>query len=272
MQKERPKPPAFVTAHLGGAEGNRVITMSDDRQNVVDMAGTRVDDDHLLSMYVDNELDAERTIALVSRLRNEPALRARLEVMEANDQRVRTLFAESDNHVPEHLAPMVAAENVSVLGMTRRWQRWASVAVAASFATAMALVVDLNQTDVFKPMSMDPQLATALEQSPSRATGWDVLDGDRQFRSVLTFPAADGRWCREFLMSQSESHWRGVACRDGGEWVNQVVGSEIFLEQETQYRPAGAGDSEQVARFIDETATDVALGPQQEAALIASGW
>ena len=87
--------------------------MSDDRQNVVDMAGTRVDDDHLLSMYVDNELDAEQTIALVSRLRNERSLRARLEVMEANDQRVRALFAESNNHVPEHLAPMVAAENVS---------------------------------------------------------------------------------------------------------------------------------------------------------------
>ena len=28
--------------------------MSDDRDNVVDMAGTRVDDDHLLSMYIDN--------------------------------------------------------------------------------------------------------------------------------------------------------------------------------------------------------------------------
>ena len=98
--------------------------MSDDRQNVVDMDRTRVDDDHLLSMYVDNELDAERTIALVSRLRNELGLRARLEVMEANDQRVRKLFVESDNLVPEHLAPMVASENVSVLGATRRWQRW----------------------------------------------------------------------------------------------------------------------------------------------------
>ena len=272
MQKERPKPSAFVAAHLGGAEGNRVIMMSDDRQNVVDMAGTRVDDDHLLSMYVDNELDAGRTIALVSRLRGEPALRARLEVLEANDQQVRKLFVESVNQVPEHLAPMVVAENVSVLGATRRWQRWASVAVAASFATAMALVVDVNQTNVFNPMAMDPQLARALEQSPSRATGWDILDDDRQFRSVLTFPAADGRWCREFLLSQSESHWRGVACRDSGQWVNQVVGSEVFLKQETQYRPAGAGDSGQVARFIDETATDVALGPQQEATLIASGW
>ena len=44
--------------------------MADDRDNVVDMAGTRVDDDHLLSMYIDNELDAERTIALITRLRN----------------------------------------------------------------------------------------------------------------------------------------------------------------------------------------------------------
>ena len=220
--------------------------MSGDRQNVVDIPGTRVDDDHLLSMYVDNELDAERTIALISRLRSEPALRERLEVMEANDKRVRQLFTQSDKQVPEHLAPLVAAENVAVLGMTRRWQRWASVAVAASCAIAIALVVDLNQTDVFNPMAMDPQLAKALEQYPSRATGWDTLDAERQFRSVLTFPAADGRWCREFLLSQSESHWRGVACRDGSEWVNQVVGSEVFLEQESQYRPAGAGDSEQV--------------------------
>ena len=74
--------------------------MSDDRQNVVDMAGTRVDDDHLLSMYVDNELDAERTIALISRLRSEPALRARLEVMEANDKRVKQLFALSGIKFP----------------------------------------------------------------------------------------------------------------------------------------------------------------------------
>ena len=75
--------------------------MSDDRQNVVDMAGMRVDDDHLLSMYVDNELDAERTIALVSRLRNEPGLRTRLEVMEANDRRVRRFLLSPTIRFPD---------------------------------------------------------------------------------------------------------------------------------------------------------------------------
>lgn len=246
--------------------------MTDDRQNVVDMAGTRVDDDHLLSMYIDNELDAERTIALVERLRAEPALSERLSAMECNDVAVRTLYTQADQDIPEHLAAMVQADNVVVVSFAQRWQTWATATAAASCAAIIALVVNFNQSTDLNPMTMDTLLADSLETSRSSAAGWESLGDDRQFRSVLTFPAADGRWCREYLLAQEGSHWRGVACRDEGQWVNQVVGSEVFLEQETQYRPAGVDDSETVARFIDETATDVALGPQQEAALISSGW
>lgn len=247
------------------------MNMSDDHQNVVDMAGTRVDDDHLLSMYIDNELDAERTISLVTRLRSDASLRARLTAMEANDAALRTLFVAKTS-IPDHLGPLVKADNVTIMPSVGSWTRRTGIAVAAGFAVVVALMGSLNEVDVFNPMTMDPQLASALEHSPSQALGWERLENGRDFRSVLTFPAADGRWCREFLLAQDESHWRGVACRDNGKWENQVVGSEVFLEQETQYRPAGAEDSEQVARFIDETAADVALGPQQEAALISSGW
>ena len=247
------------------------MNMSDDRQNVVDMAGTRVDDDHLLSMYIDNELDAERTISLVTRLRSDASLRARLTAMEANDAALRTLFV-AKTCIPDHLGPLVKADNVTIMPSVGSWTRRTGIAVAAGFAVVVALMGSLNEVDVFNPMTMDPQLASALEHSPSQALGWERLENGRDFRSVLTFPAADGRWCREFLLAQDESHWRGVACRDNGKWENQVVGSEVFLEQETQYRPAGAEDSEQVARFIDETAADVALGPLQEAALISSGW
>ena len=174
--------------------------MTDDRDNVVDMAGTRVDDDHLLSMYIDNELDAERTIALITRLRTEPTLRARLEKMEANDSAVKRLYSEADHTVPAQLASLVRAENVTMMNPSRTWQRWAGGAVAASFAAVLAVVINVNQSVVFNPMSMDPQLADALEHSPSRASGWETLGNDRVFRGVLTFPAADGRWCREFLL------------------------------------------------------------------------
>jgi hypothetical protein len=246
--------------------------MKDDSKNVVDMDGMRVDDDHLLSMYIDGELDAERTIALAGRLKVEPSLRARLSAMENNDRLIKKIFIGQSNEHEQELAALVRAENVVTLKRGARWREWTTGAIAASVIAAAALSLIIQQPSEFNPMTMDVRLAQALEHSPSRASGWEVLDEDRDFRSVLTFPAADGRWCREFLLAHDESHWRGVACRDKGTWVNQVVGSEVFLEQETQYRPAGAGDTEKVARFIDNTAADVALGPQQEAALIASGW
>ena len=88
--------------------------MADGRDNVVDMAGTRVDEDHLLSMYIDNELDAERTIALITRLRTEPTLRARLETMDANDSAVKRLYSEADHTVPTQLASLVRAEAENV--------------------------------------------------------------------------------------------------------------------------------------------------------------
>ena len=246
--------------------------MKDESKNVVDMDGMRVDDDHLLSMYIDGELDAERTIALVGRLKLESVLRARLSAMENSDRLIKKLYARQSDSDEQELAALIRADNVAILNPVARWREWATGAIAASVMAVVALSLTGEQSSSFNPMTMDAQLAQALEQSPSRASGWEHLDGERDFRSVLTFPAADGRWCREFLLAHHESHWRGVACRNEGTWVNQVVGSEVFLEQETQYRPAGAGDTEQVARFIDETATDVALGPQQEAALIASGW
>jgi hypothetical protein len=47
---------------------------------------------------------------------------------------------------------------------------------------------------------------------------------------------------------------------------------EVFLDQSTGYRTASAGDIDQVSRFIDAEATDVALSRSQEIALIRDGW
>ena len=146
--------------------------MTDDRQNVVDMAGTRVDDDHLLSMYIDNELDAERTIALVERLRAEPALSERLSAMECNDVALRTLYTQADQDIPEHLAAMVQADNVVVVSFAQRWQTWATATAAASCAAIIALVVNFNQSTDLNPMTMDALLADSLETSRSSAAGW----------------------------------------------------------------------------------------------------
>jgi anti-sigma factor RsiW len=167
--------------------------MRDDRKNVVDMGGSRVDDDHLLSMYIDNELDAEQTIAFVSRLKSEPALRTRLTQLEENDGLIKQVYAQSAASIPNHVAALISADNVTLLRPVRQWRRWTTAAVAASCAAVVAMVLNTNQTAVFNPMTIDAQMAHVLESSPSRATGWETLDDERMFRSVLTFPAADGK-------------------------------------------------------------------------------
>ena len=139
--------------------------MSDDLQNVVDMAGTRVDDDHLLSMYIDNELDAERTIALVTRLQRDASLRARLTSMEANDAALRRLV-KAKAFCPKTPSAVSKRPTMTIMPSARNWTHPAGVALAAGFAVVVALVGSLNRADVFNPMTMDPQLASALEHYP----------------------------------------------------------------------------------------------------------
>jgi hypothetical protein len=47
---------------------------------------------------------------------------------------------------------------------------------------------------------------------------------------------------------------------------------EVFLEESGGYRAASAADVDQVSRFIDAEATDVALSAGQEAAVIDANW
>ena len=54
--------------------------------------------------------------------------------------------------------------------------------------------------------------------------------------------------------------------------MTQVIGRDVFLEQVGGYRTAGAADNDTVAQFIGETATDIALSGDEEAALIATDW
>ena len=126
------------------------------------------------------------------------------------------------------------------------------------------------------PLSDTPQidavLAQALDTAPSTAEGWNIIDDERALRVVLTFPAADGQWCREFMLASDASHWRGVACRSAQSWVTQVIGREVFLEQQGGYRTASAATSHPIEQFIDQTATDIALSADEEIAFIARSW
>jgi len=236
----------------------------------LDINGLRTDE--LLSRYIDGDLKAGALADFEEKLANDPTLRLRLERFQKHDQLLKAASRANATSV----SPLVVAR----LEQAQKAKRpsWPRAAAGLSLAASIAVVVTVGlfglNTDLGgnAGFQMDSKLAAALTTQGSRAEGWEAIDDTRDFRAVLTFPAANGNWCREFMVASGEEHWRGVACRNQDSWVTQVMAREVFLDQSAGYRTASAGDIDQVSRFIDAEATDVALSRSQETAVIRDGW
>jgi hypothetical protein len=142
------------------------------------------------------------------------------------------------------------------------------------FALAASLVVAVAATQLVQQGSQpsaDTMLSAALDNI-SRGSGWETLADGRNVRSVLSFQSTSGAWCREYLMADGDAAWHGVACRQDEGWATAVLASTELAESSTEYRPAGATDSVDIANFIDLNAADIPLDARQEAELIARDW
>lgn len=237
--------------------------------HTLDIAGQR--DDELLSRLIDGECSTDERLDLEVRLATDPALRARLEEFRANDAAFKAVIGAQDSTVntgvSDRLANYIARDDRASSPIYKF-----AVAATLLLATAIVTVSNLWTSPLSDTPQIDAVLAKALSTEPSAADGWSNVDDERALRVVLTFPAADGQWCREFLLASDDSHWRGVACKGAKSWVTQVIGREVFLEQQGGYRTASAETSHPIEQFIDQTATDIALSADQEAALIARDW
>jgi hypothetical protein len=234
-------------------------------------------DYELLSQYLDQELSESATHALTQRLAAEPQLRDTLKRLQQMDKQLKTTFSGPEvEAVPPQVVAMVADAQPRIIPLPhRRTASW-GFALAASLvvATSALLVTQWQQTTdspATTPLA-DAGLSRALEQFRSSGDDWNALPDGRQFRSVLSFRSNSGHWCREYWLATGQGNWHAVACRDNQGWVNKVqVGAEL-AGASTEYRPAGSGDSGQIADFMATHATDIALSSKQEAELISRQW
>lgn len=239
-------------------------------------------DYELLSQYLDNELASPEAQALRRRLLAEPELRAELDRMRrVNDEVVDAFDVPGADRVPPAIAARMGAEqptavNVTVLrgGAAALAPAPWKLAIAASLVAAagVLMVPDWQQAGQMDGFSSQQMLSQALETSSSRADGWDTLEDGRQLRAVLSFASRDGSWCREYLVSEAETTYRGVACRSEGHWNTLVLVQAELPGSSSDFRPAGAGDSDRIASYINTHAKDIPLSIQQEQALIARQW
>ena len=103
------------------------------------------------------------------------------------------------------------------------------VAASVLFAAGVVMNADPGRTDrgctVCSP-GCPGNARSWRAHLPVGRVGRSLPDGS-QVRALLSFPSVDGGWCREYLLAQEGSEWRGVACREAsGQWVTAVLAAE----------------------------------------------
>ena len=222
-------------------------------------------DYELLSQYIDGELAADQAQTLRHRLMSEPELRAAYDQLCSVNDEIREAFnAPGLDAVPPRVSALL--ENGHAASQSRR-AGW-GFAVAASLLAATGLLLNPD----WRQAESDVQFASVLDSTPSGIAEWEMLEDGRQVKPVLSFAHVDGSWCREFLLSEDGATYRGIACRSDQNWVTAVLDAQDAPGSATEYRPAGAGDSDKVATFIADNASGIALSRTEESDLIARRW
>lgn len=234
-------------------------------------------DYELLSQYLDGELSEPAALELTQRLATEPQLSETLKRLQQSDNTLKSAFSGPEAEaVPAPVAAMVAGTRPKIVPLPHRQRRaanWGFALAASLLVATSALLVSQLQLDSDSPgATTDTLLAEVLEQSHSSGHNWNTLPDGRQFRSVLSFQSNSGHWCREYWLASNQDSAHGVACRDNNRWITKVQVSAQLIGTSSEYRPAGATDSDRVAEFMTNHATDIALGAQEEAELIANRW
>lgn len=250
------------------------------------MSEYRRGDDEALSALLDGSLPDDEAAALEARLAREPEYAARFEAMRRADRAVRDAYrGVADEPLPERVLdllrePRAGAGGDRVIAFERRLRRgapaWWPHALAAGIALAVGvgLGFGLGQR-AGEPPTLLAAAATIpagsalhelLESAPSGVAR--PLGGAATAEARFTFRAQDGDWCRELGVVTPSASNAAIACRRGGAWRVELVGTAAAGN--ATYRPAGAEAPFQEA--VDALIDGEPLEPDAERALLANGW
>lgn len=247
-----------------------------------------LDDDTLLSAWLDGELTDDEADRITERLAREPALMRRLEAMKSADDATRQAFERLDEQpmpaaVLEMLGAGASQPSAKVLAFPGRMARsFAQLPVA--LAASVALVAGFLVSNVLREAPTDPYGITpagivAAESDLHELLEHGISAEPQQFaggatgRLVLTFEDKAGDWCRHLVVDGGEHGVQGVACRRGGSWQVEALTFGGGVDAGGPFRQASGSTPAAV-----DSAIDTLIGPRdplgvdEEKALISSTW
>ena len=247
-------------------------------------------DQERLAAFADGDLSPEEAAAVVMHLVDHPDDQAYVdEIMAANIALARAFDAPMEEGVPDRFTSLILPKSAdrashaasTVISFRRKvgTRPFAAGVLAAGLALAAALatvaILPLGDAGLsVGPVAGGSALHKVLTSTPS---GEVVRLSDAGDVTVLSsFPAQEG-FCREFEVISSEPAQiqLGLACQEGTSWTVDVLLAEAYEaapEATGSYLPASGDEAGAMDRWLDRRGAGVALTPEEEAALLSSGW
>ncbi|RYG71147.1 hypothetical protein EON77_13125 [bacterium] len=201
-------------------------------------------DDAEIGAYVDGELDATAHARIAAAIAVDPALARRVDAQRKLKDRPRW-----------------------------NWREWSAIAATLVLGVLLGpYVLRASQTLPFVSAGGRVVAIGALERALMRqASGGDEREADG-LAIGLSYRTNDGVYCRTFAMNRGPA---GVACREWGEWVVEVLARNPRARQsnpQESYRQAGTAFPEAVRRAVEASIEGEPLTAEQEQELTRRNW
>jgi anti-sigma factor RsiW len=241
--------------------------------------------DEELMAHADGELEPERRLALDAALAADAALRARVEALRAQRQRVAAAYHGTlDEPVPQRLRALLDAPPPAVVvdlatmharktpwrsADTRsNWMQWGGMAASVLLGVLLGLL--------FAPRG---DVDALLAERAGRLVAGDALSqalsaqlaGDERSAPAVAVPLSfvdkAGRYCRTF----SSAHTAGLACRNAGQW-EVLIATPAQGDAAAPMRQAASSLPRAVLDAVDQRIEGNALNAAQERDARARDW
>jgi len=254
------------------------------------METNNMNDEELLSAYIDGELHADDAAALVERLASEPALAQRLEALRSGDDALRAVYKSLDEvPLPDGVTKLLdigadtAEESNVVTFPARGIRRFANVQFA--IAASVVLVVGILAIQLMPSgPGMQPVDALVAGQIDAGSEVYDLLErglsgrperlGDAaEGQIILSFESEGGDYCRQLYVTQSERAVHGVACRDASGWRLEAIAPGSSVSPGGQFQTAATATPEAVSAAVEGLiGSNDLLSEEEEKTVISKAW
>jgi hypothetical protein len=219
--------------------------------------------DEMLMAYADGELDPAAAADVRRAVDSDPILEKRLRLFAQS----RLEAKQALQNVLEEPIPARLLGAVHAADPPRRWYRgfWLpmGIAVAASLVGGFLVGSSLRPRAV---SLTGEEIAGMLETAPA---GQAVAFDGGELSIVGTYQAGES-YCRVFRRVAAAGSWRGVACRNDGGWLTELVIADGHPMGD--FAPASGFAAEGIEAFLEAVGAGEALSEVAERAAIERGW